>query len=74
MAYCVSDGSDTVGVRPSPGAATSGRVGQQELSNHHPAADVAVPETGTLRSAGLQPALDMRSSSMVRNGQDHRTG
>ena len=28
------------------------RVGRQELSNPHPAADVAVPETGTLRRPG----------------------
>jgi hypothetical protein len=45
-------GSAHNGARPSPGAATPGRVERPELSHHHPAADVAVPETGTLRSAG----------------------
>ena len=53
----ISRSQTGTGARPSPSAATPDRVGRQELSTPHPAADVAVPETGTLRSAGLQPAL-----------------
>jgi len=34
-------------------------------SNHHPAADVAVPGTGTPRSAGWQPALDVQAIRTV---------
>ena len=34
---------------PVPGRSKAGRMGRQELSNHNPAADVAVPGTGTLR-------------------------
>jgi hypothetical protein len=38
--------------RPSPGAATQGGARRWELTKHHPATDVSVPETGTVRSAG----------------------
>jgi len=52
-----SERRDRLGQRP---AGRDGRVGRQELSNHHPAAEVAVPETGTLRTAGPAWAMPGR--------------